>query len=399
MRPRSSLTLRGRMVIAIGLLGLLLSTGFAVGVHLAFESIEDEVIVDMLERELETVREGGTVVSTAGSAIRMEHFVGDAPPVPEAYRSLPPGFHEIGFRPNERHVLVKTVDGVRHVLVFQDENIERRKEALLWVLVISVFVATYLSIWLGFVISRRVISPVTVLAGEIRQLAYDAADADALRKYAEDEVGELAEAFRDYRRRLQEFITREQAFTGTVSHELRTPLTVVGSNVDVLLEDARISGAARERLLRIRRAVRASSDLVNAFLIMARREGGSASECEPRAIVDAVARDAAEQFGVSANVEFAADAPRVLRSPAAVFAAVVRNLLHNAIEHGRQPVTVLLERDRLTIADAGSGATAARKEGRLGLEIVQRLCEQQGWRLDVSIMAGGTQARVHFPGG
>ena len=399
MRPKSSQTLRGRLVIAFGLLGFLLSTVFAVGVHFAFESIEHDLLVDMLERELESVRQGGTIVSTAGGAIRIEYYVSDAPSTPEVYRNLAPGFHELGVNQEERHVLVKNVDGVRHMVAFQDENIERREEALMWTLVISVLIATYLSIWLGFVISRRVISPVTALAREIRQLEYAAAPADALRTYAQDEVGELAEAFRDYRRRLQEFIVREQAFTGTVSHELRTPLTVIGSNIDVLLQDASLTSAARERLLRMRRAVRASADLVNALLNIARRENGSPAECEPRAIIDAAARDAAEQFGVNAVVELAADAPAILRSPAAIFAAVVRNLLHNAIEHGRQPVTVRLARDRLTIADAGSGTTAVQKEGRLGLDIVQRLCEGQGWRLDVSIGASATQACVQFPGG
>jgi len=397
MRPKSSQTLRGRLVIAFGLLGFLLSTVFAVGVHFAFESIEHDLLVDMLERELEAVRVGGTIVSAAGSAIRIEYYVSDATSTPEVYRNLAPGFHEIGSNEHERHVLVKNVEGVRHMVVFQDENIERREEALMWTLVISVLIATYLSIWLGFVISRRVISPVTALAGEIRQLEYAAAPADALRAYAQDEVGELAEAFRDYRRRLQEFIAREQAFTGTVSHELRTPLTVIGSNIDVLLQDVSLTSAARERLLRMRRAVRASADLIDALLNIARRENGSAAECEPRAIIDAAARDAAEQFGVNAAVEFAADAPAILRAPAAVFAAVVRNLLHNAIEHGRQPVTVRLARDRLTIADAGSGTTAVQKEGRLGLDIVQRLCEGQGWRLDVSIGASATQACVQFP--
>lgn len=399
MRLKSSQTLRGRLVIAFGLLGLLLSTGFAVGVHFAFESIEHDLLVDMLERELESARQGGTVVSTAGGAIRIEYYVSDAPSTPEVYRNLTPGFHEIGVNREERHVLVKNVDGARRVVVFQDESIERREEALMWTLVISVLIATYLSIWLGFVISRRVISPVTALAGEIRQLEHDTVSADALRTYARDEVGELASAFRDYRRRLQEFVAREQAFTGMVSHELRTPLTVIGSNIDVLLQDASLASAARERLLRMRRAVRDSADLVNAFLTIARGESGSTAEFDPQAIVDAAARDAAEQFGVNAVVEFAADAPVTLRSPAAVFAAVVRNLLHNAIEHGRSPVTVRLAHDGLTIADAGYGTTAAQTEGRLGLDIVQRLCEGQGWRLDVSIGASGTQARVQFPGG
>jgi signal transduction histidine kinase len=387
------------MVIAFGLLGLLLSTVFAIGVYVAFEIIEQNLVVDMLERELEIVRKGGTVVSSADSGIRLEHFVGDAQSVPDAYRDLAPGYHEIAVVDGDRHVMVKNDDGVRRVLVFRDENIERREDAIVTILAVSVLLATYLSIWLGFAISRRVISPVTALAEEVRRLAYDAADPNVLRAYAEDEVGELAAAFREYRQHLHEFIAREQAFTGTVSHELRTPLTVIGSNVDVLLQDTSLSDAARERLLRVRRAVRESADLVSAFLILARHEDNLVTECEPRAIVDAVTRSAADQFGVIAAIEVTADAPAVLRSPAAVFAAIVRNLLHNAIEHGRQPVTVLLARDRLTIADAGSGTTPAPKDGRLGLDIVQRLCELQGWRLDVSVTASGTQARVHFSAG
>jgi len=83
MRPKSSQTLRGRLVIAFGLLGFLLSTVFAVGVHFAFESIEHDLLVDMLERELEAVRGGGTIVSAAGSAIRIEYYVSDATSTPE----------------------------------------------------------------------------------------------------------------------------------------------------------------------------------------------------------------------------------------------------------------------------------------------------------------------------
>ena len=396
MRPRSRLTLRGRLVIAFGLLGVLLSVAAAVGMYFAYETIEDALLEDVLERELAIVLQGGTAPRTAGTKIRLEHFLADAPSTPEVYRNLQPGLHAIGWVEQEEHILVKSVDGVRHVLVFQDERIEFLEETVAWTLIVSVFVAIYMAVWIGFMMSRRVISPVTALAAEVRGLAYDVNDADALRKYAEDEVGDLAKAFRDYRQRLQEFVSREQAFTGSVSHELRTPLTVIGNNVDVLLERPDLSDSARERLLRIRRAVRESADLVGAFLVLARRESQLTGECEPRVIVDAVARNAAEQLGVRAAVEVAADAPATLRSPAPVFSAVVRNLLHNAIVHGSQPVTVLLTRDQLTIADAGNGSAATPKDGRLGLDIVQRLCERQGWRLDVSIMTNGTQARVHF---
>jgi hypothetical protein len=131
MQAKSNQTLRGRLVIAFGLLGFLLSTAFAFGVHFAYESIEHDLLVDLLERELQNVREGGTIVSAVRSTIRIEYYAGDAPSTPEVYRNLAPGFHEIGVNLEEQHVLVKNVDGVRHMLVFHDEKIERLEEALM----------------------------------------------------------------------------------------------------------------------------------------------------------------------------------------------------------------------------------------------------------------------------
>lgn len=399
MARKSDLTLRGRIVVAFGMLGFVLSLVFALGVHVSYETVEHDLLIDMLGRELEAAAEHGPVHTTA-SVIRIEHFnSGDASwqRMPEAYRQLAPGFHEIGFNRGERHLLVKDVAGVRHVLAFQDENIERREEMLLLILVAGVLVATYLSIWLGFAVSRRVISPVSRLAQDVRTLYDDASTGKWLQDYADDEVGELAAAFHDTHRRLRELLDREQAFTGTISHELRTPLTVIGSNVDVLLAASR-AGPERERLLRIRRAVQESADFVGTFLFMARSEDRIAGECHPRGIIDNLARHAAEQFGVSPAVEIADDAPETLLVPDAVFTTIARNLLHNAIEHGRAPVRIVLGRDRLMIEDAGGNDRAERKDGRLGLDIVQRICERQGWRLQLVSGAPGTRASVLFPG-
>lgn len=394
MPRKSSLSLRGRIVVAFGLLGFLLSAVFAGGVHIAYETIERDLLFDVLERELTAALEPGYATDPAAAA-RIRHYSGAAIPAP--YDTLPPGFHERTIEQREDHVLVRDVAGVRHVLAFHDANVERREQTLNSILVAGALIATYLSIWLGFATSQRVISPVVRLAAEVRALRESEPPSAALRHYADDEVGELASAFRDYRDRLEDFVARERSFTGTISHELRTPLTVIGNNVDVLLANEGLASPARDRLLRVRRAVRESAELVSAFLLMARSAGRIAGECDPRAIVERIVQDVTERFDVRIGAEFAADAPAILAAPAAVFTAVARNLLHNAVEHGREPVNVRLERDELVVRDAGSGAQIAAKGGRLGLEIVQRLCQRQGWRLMVT-NSDGTRVTVRFSG-
>lgn len=394
MPRKSRLSLRGRIVVAFGLLGMLLSVVFAAGVHVAYETIERDLIIDVLERELSASLDTEHPADSNAPA-RIRHYSGDE--IPASYRPLAPGFHEVMDGPREDHVLVRDARGARHVLVFHDANIERREETLNSILVAGALIATYLSIWLGFVTSQRVISPVVRLAAEVRGLRDSEPSSLPLRQYADDEVGELARAFREYRDRLVEFMARERSFTGTISHELRTPLTVISNNIDVLLANESIPSTERDRLLRMQRAVRECADLVGAFLLMARSAGRIAGECDPRAIVERIVQDVAERFGTRVDMTFDADAPEFLAAPAAVFTAVTRNLLHNAIEHGREPVRVHLSSDALTVSDAGNGVAIGTKSGRLGLEIVQRLCERQGWRLAVE-SGDGTRVTVKFPG-
>ena len=67
---------------------------------------------------------------------------------------------------------------------------------------------------------------------------------------ADDEIGHLADRFREMAARLAEADERERNFLMSVSHELRTPLTAIRGHVDCAPRGRRRRPGARERLAR-----------------------------------------------------------------------------------------------------------------------------------------------------
>ena len=105
--------------------------------------------------------------------------------------------------------------------------------------------------------------------------------------------------------------------------------------------------------------------------------------------------------------------PVRITAPVVIVQAAIGNLLRNAIENSdRGVIDIRLDADAtVTISDPGHGmspeeisriyARLARDEGRdgggIGLDLIARLCEHLGWRLDIdSAPERGTIARLRF---
>jgi HAMP domain-containing protein len=96
-----------------------------------------------------------------------------------------------------------------------------------------IFVAvglTCLALLLAYLLCRRLVSPLQVLAEEVRGLAPGSLIQLSAR-HRQDEIGYLAKKLGTTIAELQASLSREQAFTRDVSHELRTPLTVMNNIV------------------------------------------------------------------------------------------------------------------------------------------------------------------------
>jgi signal transduction histidine kinase len=91
-------------------------------------------------------------------------------------------------------------------------------------------------------------------------------------------------------------LERERAFTADVSHELRTPLTAIQTTCELMLDDADLSAKARSRVDKISAATTRLTELVNAFLLMAREEAdGISSEVDLRECIEEAAESVRER--------------------------------------------------------------------------------------------------------
>ncbi|HEY4581534.1 MAG TPA: HAMP domain-containing sensor histidine kinase [Lysobacter sp.] len=282
---------------------------------------------------------------------------------------------------------------------------------------------TYLSAWLTYRTSRRMVAPVSWLAGAVARWDPLAPDAGTLspQNLPVDsglEVRRLAHALRGMAGRVGEFLDRERRFTRDASHELRTPLTVIRVAADIMAADPGIPERSRRAVGRIQRAGHDMQAVIDAFFILARdAEIDAESErFDVHEVVDeevALARrlvgDRPVEIAVRDEGGGAVDAPR------RVLSLMVGNLLSNAVrftERGR--VDVVIAADRIEVRDTGVGMSQETLskafdpfyrhdrdgggEGMgIGLSIVRRLGERFGWPVELESAPGdGTVATIRF---
>jgi signal transduction histidine kinase len=225
--------------------------------------------------------------------------------------------------------------------------------------------------------------------------------------YAADEVGELAVAFDATLGRLRQALTRERLFTSDVSHELRTPLMILASSCELLLENPGLDQRGRAQVERIARACEEMRELVQTFLMLARAQREDAS-MSPQQSLGQVAegllglwREPIESKGL--ELIFEPGNPDAKGYNATFLHAVMGNLLRNALHYTERGfIRLTLTGTGFLVEDSGVGipeekreamfepfvrGTEKRGEGLgLGLSLVQRICENQGWSVSLTTM-------------
>jgi signal transduction histidine kinase len=221
-------------------------------------------------------------------------------------------------------------------------------------------------------------------------------------RFGDDEVGVLAATIEKTLKRISAFVARERYFTSSASHELRTPITVITGALE-LLEQSELSAADIKTLDRVRRATLDMQTTIEMFLCLA-RETDDGLYGEQFFVLPLVSnaielqRHLLSRKMIDVEIDHLAN-PHVCGHPQA-FAIAVNNLVRNAFEHtltGQGPVTIrIAERELLvtnqlsSAADEQHSPTAASSHGYgLGLGIVQRLCERNGWSF--SLLADETR--------
>ena len=310
------------------------------------------------------------------------------------------------------------------VRVLVAERVDARAEILaavlfgmLWPLALALPVLGALAWWSV----RRTLQPLRRLGGQLAQRraqALDALPVDGL----PSEVQPLVDALNGLFGRIEALMANERRFTADAAHELRTPIAAIRAQAQVALAEP--DAALRRHALQ---ATLAGCDratrLVEQLLTLSRLDAGAALSAQPLDL-SAIARDVVAELAPQAlargqDLGLDAPLPCPLRGDATLLAALLRNLVDNALRYGSAGtrVTVVLtphEGDTtLSVLDDGPGLPAADRarlgqrffrglgQGQqgsgLGWSIVRRIAEVHGFSVDVAAASvqGGLAVRLH----
>jgi two-component system OmpR family sensor kinase/two-component system sensor histidine kinase QseC len=285
---------------------------------------------------------------------------------------------------------------------------------LLWVAPLMLLMA-------GWLVTRA-LAPLRRVAAELR-----GRDARTLQPLAADglpeEVGPLVNALNVLLGRLSEALGVQRAFVADAAHELRSPLTALKLQLDLLRratdEPTRVE-ATRSLAGGIERAVR----LVEQLLALARSDPDAPVAREPLDLAELARQAVADLVPLAAarGTELAVEAeqPLAMAGERAALAALVRNLVDNAIRYSPHGAHVALSVQRegtqavLRVDDDGPGIPADERErvfdrfyrrdsgdadgSGLGLAIVRGVVQRHGGTVALdSSPAGGLRVVVRLP--
>ncbi|MYM65865.1 hypothetical protein GTP45_03315 [Pseudoduganella sp. FT55W] len=202
------------------------------GLALVISYVTEDMLVDrLLEREAQYFSQHGTLLSPNDDLIRIYRSA-DALPA-EVREQVGGGRVRAEISTNSGpHYHLRTLDlpdaqrlyllaDVRPLLVVS--KLFQEVGGLLTAIALGLIA---LALLLAYLLSRRLVAPLQVLAREVRSFAPQGAAAFSAAG-RRDEIGYLAQKLSATLAELHAALEREHAFTRDISHELRTPLTVM----------------------------------------------------------------------------------------------------------------------------------------------------------------------------
>ena len=379
-----------RILLALFPFVLIIVFFYSLSMKLAIQETEDRVVGNYLLGEAKVVcrqlESGNTAAVKLPTTSYMQAFWHNDPDLPQQYRALQSGIHEVD--EDSSHVLVAHFENKnrRFYLILDEQRFSALDNyvhlmelfiviAGLIVIVAGCVLAVFIARWLAF--------PLTQLADEISIADVPGGHISGTQR--NDEIGVLSRSFQALLDRLKTMLARESAFTRHVSHELRTPVAVTTNALHVLqLED--IGDDKRQRNMeRIAAANQDIQQLLEVFLCLGREDtaGDKAPVSVPQVVEVELERLRARLDNHGFIVEQHILDELYWQASPQMLNVLLANLLRNALDHGKNKLIIDANESALICKNNLCDSELDGKGYGFGLEIIERICEHQGWKSSI----------------
>ncbi|PYE35192.1 signal transduction histidine kinase [Idiomarina fontislapidosi] len=313
-----------------------------------------------------------------------------------------PGHYEHQLGPEDKHFKVSPApsgEGL-YYLVFKDDaddfldDYETRLHALSFTLALLISV---LLTGLMFYLYRQFTTPLKKVVDKVALLAPNQPTLVADAHYRE--LYNIEQALLEGQKQIQQYLAREQDFTRFAAHEIRTPLMTLQGSSELLehLHQADTSPMASKALARIKGASEDIDQLIKTFLLL----GQASLTPDHYQSVDVNARVSYQlsqleplRHAQAIRVDLEQQASPTVQAPPSFVDVLLKNVLKNAFDYADSQVQVVIGHDELrVINDVDHDAHHERRGFGYGLIIIERICEQLGWRYHINEWVDNQQQR------
>ena len=276
--------------------------------------------------------------------------------------------------------------------------------------------------------SKQIIKPLLDLKRAVETDHHNLSDLTHL----PSEVGVLARAIDEKNHKLEQYLKREQLFTGDVSHELRTPLTIIMGASEVLASQLDPDSHLNEFTNRISTTAKETSEIITALLLLSRAPEKLDA---PQTSINSIALAEMQRLKYllrykSVTCQIIAEQEYIAYVRPELLKMALGNLIKNAFQYTDDgEVDITIDDEKITVTDTGLGIPEAmmpllyerferlesqykdeqtilssehetkhKVEGSgLGLSIVQRIMSHMGWQLTHQAnRSGGSTFSIYY---
>lgn len=289
-------------------------------------------------------------------------------------------------------------------------------------------VGIILAIWAGWLLSRRILTPIKTMNELAREIAFEKMEGRIPIGTANDELNELAKTLNKMLDRLQGGINRQQQFVSNASHELRTPAAIIRGYIE-LLENGGAENKAliQEAVEAIRSEAYNMQDLLENMLFLSRTDRHTQKLNKKFLDLDDIVGEVLSKMKTvvkTHTVELIKNEPVKIYGDETTIRQMIRIFLDNAVKYTPEGGSIKVsskvdgEKILLSISDTGIGIAPENQEkifdrfvridkealvsaangSGLGLSIAKWIADSHGIKISVASELGkGTTFTLTIP--